>query len=107
MNGILTPTLQSGWGRLSPEAERNTPVQKRNAGPAPTEEGRDRPRTGGWSSGECTLPIELDPADSGVFLDTLLRTREGWIEVSYQDGRQEVHREEEFRSVELLIPCRQ
>ncbi len=39
-----------------------------------------------------TLPITLDPQNSADFLDALLRTREAWLEVSYSDGRREVHR---------------
>ena len=38
------------------------------------------------------LPITLDPADSGDFLDALLRTKEAWLEVTYSDGRREVRR---------------
>ena len=50
------------------------------------------PGRGRRSAGEPTLPIILEPPDSGAFLDGLLRTQEAWIEVSYQDGRREVRR---------------
>ena len=39
-----------------------------------------------------TLPITLDPQNSADFLAALLRTKEGWLEVSYSDGRKEVRR---------------
>ena len=39
-----------------------------------------------------TLPITLEPADSGDFLAALLRTKVAWIEESYTDGRKEVRR---------------
>ena len=54
--------------------------------------GRDSSRPGRRISGEPTLPVVLDPPDSGVFLEALLRTREAWIEEVYQDGRREVRR---------------
>ena len=54
--------------------------------------GRDSSKPGRRSPGEPTLAISLDPPDSGVFLDALLRTKEAWIEVAYQDGRREVRR---------------
>ena len=38
------------------------------------------------------LPITLEPANSKEFLDSLLRTKEAWLEVSYTDGRKEVRR---------------
>ena len=38
------------------------------------------------------LPIALVPANSNEFLDSLLRTTEAWIEVSYADGHKEVRR---------------
>lgn len=38
----------------------------------------------------AVLPITLNPPDSDDFLSALLRTKEAWIEVSYQDGRREV-----------------
>lgn len=37
------------------------------------------------------LPITLDPPNSQDFLNTLLQTKEAWIEESYADGRKEVH----------------
>ena len=37
-----------------------------------------------------TLPITLDPPNSGDFLDSLLRTKKAWIQVTYQDGHTEV-----------------
>ena len=40
----------------------------------------------------ATLPIILDPMNSRAFLQALLRTREAWLEVSYDDGRKEVRR---------------
>ena len=40
----------------------------------------------------ATLPIILDPVNSREFLQALLRTREAWLEVSYDDGRKEVRR---------------
>ncbi|MXY95604.1 MAG: hypothetical protein F4047_03960 [Caldilineaceae bacterium SB0670_bin_27] len=36
------------------------------------------------------LPITLDPPDSAVFLDALLRTKEAWIEEHLDDGRKEL-----------------
>ena len=36
------------------------------------------------------LPITLEPPNSQDFLDALLKTKNAWIEVSYQDGRKEV-----------------
>ena len=39
-----------------------------------------------------TLPITLDPRDSEDFRAALLRAKEAWIEVSYQDGHREVRR---------------
>ena len=39
-----------------------------------------------------TLPITLEPRNSKVFLAALLRTKEAWIQVSYNDGRKEVRR---------------
>ena len=55
----------------------------------PAQVGGQRPIRTGQSS---TLPITLEPADSGDFLDALLRTKEAWIEESYTDGRREVRR---------------
>ena len=52
--------------------------------------GNSPPRRG--DNRQPSLPILLEPPDPGQFLDALLRTREAWIEVSYQDGRQEVRR---------------
>ena len=40
----------------------------------------------------ATLPITLDPMNSREFLQALLRTKEAWLEVSYDDGRKEVRR---------------
>ena len=55
----------------------------------PAQVGGQRPiRTGQVS----TLPITLEPADSGDFRDALLSTKEAWIEESYTDGRKEVRR---------------
>ena len=94
---------------------RNAPGQARNARPAApagdisesigtvgsqthqsrtniSRESRDSSKPGRRSSGEPILPIVLEPPDSGAFLDALLRSQEAWIEVSYQDGRREVHR---------------
>ena len=39
-----------------------------------------------------TLPVTLDPQNSEDFLDALLRTKEAWLAVSYNDGRKEVLR---------------
>ena len=39
-----------------------------------------------------TLPITLDPQNSADFLAALLRTKEAWLEVSYNDGRKDVRR---------------
>lgn len=36
---------------------------------------------------DSTLPISLDPHDSNEFREALLRTKEAWIEVQYNDGR--------------------
>ena len=88
--GIDLSSLLAGQPLLI--LQRNTPVQNREAEPAATKRSRDRPRTGRRSADETILPIELDPADSQVFLDALLRTKEAWIEVSYQDGHREVQR---------------
>ena len=44
----------------------------------------DRPTT--------ALPITLDPPNSAEFLAALLRTKEGWIEESYHDGRKVTRR---------------
>ena len=55
----------------------------------PAQVGGQRPIRTGQAS---TLPITLEPADSGDFLDALLRTKEAWIEESYTDGRKEVRR---------------
>ena len=38
------------------------------------------------------LPITLEPQNSLDFLAALLRTKEAWFEVSYNDGRKEVRR---------------
>ncbi len=38
------------------------------------------------------LPITLEPQNSSDFLAALLRTKEAWFEVSYNDGRKEVRR---------------
>ena len=38
------------------------------------------------------LPITLEPQNSLDFLAALLRTKEAWLEVSYNDGRKEVRR---------------
>ena len=38
----------------------------------------------------AVLPIALEPPDSDDFLSALLRTKEAWIEVFYQDGRKDV-----------------
>ena len=38
------------------------------------------------------LPITLDPSKPQVFLDSLLKTKQAWIEVLYQDGRKDVRR---------------
>ena len=55
----------------------------------PVQIGGQRPiRTGQVS----TLPITLEPADSGDFRAALLGTKEAWIEESYTDGRKEVRR---------------
>ena len=43
-------------------------------------------------SHEATLPIDLEPSDTGEFLEALLRNKEAWIEVSYRDGRRKVTR---------------
>ena len=55
---------------------------------------RESPRTVNRSTriGQqgAVLPITLDPPDSDDFLSAILRTKEAWIEVSYQDGRREV-----------------
>ncbi len=40
----------------------------------------------------ATLPITLKPLNSKDFLAALLRTKEAWIQVSYNDGRKEVRR---------------
>ena len=40
----------------------------------------------------AVLPIKLDPTNPGDFLEVLLRTREAWLEVSYNDGQKEVRR---------------
>ena len=55
----------------------------------PAQVGGQRPIRTGQDS---TLPITLEPADSGDFRDALLRTKEAWIEESYTDGRKEVRR---------------
>ena len=52
-------------------------------------EGSQPPRRSGQVS---PLPIILEPANSSDFLDSLLRTKEAWLEVSYTDGRKEVRR---------------
>lgn len=58
---------------LSREPERPTPrTTARNATPGDT------------------LPIALEPRNPEDFKTALLRTKEAWIEVSYQDGRSEV-----------------
>ena len=62
-----------------------------------SQEGGASPRPQRRREGQSTLPISLDPPDSGAFLDTLLRTREAWIEVAYRDGRREVRRWEAAR----------
>jgi len=36
------------------------------------------------------LPIALDPADESAFKEALLRTKEAWLVVTYQDGRREL-----------------
>ncbi len=46
------------------------------------------PRVGPTS----TLPITLEPQNSKDFLAALLRTKEAWIQVSYNDGRKEIRR---------------
>ena len=37
-----------------------------------------------------TLPITLDPPNSGDFLGLLVRMKKAWIQVTYQDGHSEV-----------------
>ena len=39
---------------------------------------------------DFVLPITLDPPNPADFLADLLRTKEAWIAVSYNDGRKEV-----------------
>ena len=55
---------------------------------------REAPKTVTKSTGrgqqEAVLPITLDPPDSDDFLSAILRTKEAWIEVSYENGRREV-----------------
>ena len=57
---------------------------------------RESPRTATRSAGRgrerqgAVLPITLQPPNSDDFLSALLRTKEAWIEVLYQDGRWEV-----------------
>ena len=38
----------------------------------------------------AVLPITLEPPKSDNFLSALLRTKEAWIEVFYEDGKREV-----------------
>ena len=38
----------------------------------------------------AVLPITLDPPDSDDFLSAILRTKEAWIEISYENGGREV-----------------
>lgn len=38
------------------------------------------------------LPIALDPANESAFKEALLRTKQAWLVVTYQDGRREVSR---------------
>ncbi len=38
------------------------------------------------------LPIALDPADESAFKEALLRTKQAWLVVTYQDGRRELRR---------------
>lgn len=46
-------------------------------------------RTRGQGRGPV-LPITLDPEEPADFLAALLRTKEAWLEVSYNDGRKEI-----------------
>ena len=41
---------------------------------------------------DSPLPITLDPQNPADFLTALLRVKEAWLEVSYNDGRKEVRR---------------
>ena len=47
-------------------------------------------RRGSSQQGTATLPITLAPPNSADFRDALLRTKEAWIEVWYQDGGRDV-----------------
>ena len=45
-----------------------------------------------WEGQSSILPITLDPPNPKDFRDALLRTKEAWLEVSFNDGRKEVRR---------------
>ena len=47
-----------------------------------------------------TLPITLEPPNSAEFLAALLRTKVGWIEETYHDGRKVTHRWDASRMTE-------
>ena len=51
---------------------------------------RAQQRQRGPRGRRTTLPITLEPPNSEDFLDALLKTKNAWIQVTYQDGRTEV-----------------
>ena len=46
--------------------------------------------SGRASTHDAVLPISLDPSPAQVFKEALLRTKQAWIVIAYEDGREEV-----------------
>ena len=78
---------------LSRRAHPTNEVPDENSSPVQLSESNAPPSMPTRRTGRnTTLPITLDPQKPNDFLTALIRTKEAWIEDTYNDGRKEVKR---------------
>ena len=89
----LKPERDSIRQFLSGQVHAQNDVTFRSPQPTQSQDGNARPAglTRRKERGSV-LPISLDPETPADFLAALLRTKEAWLVVSYNDGREEVRR---------------